>query len=78
MHRFEQLTDFIAFLESELLLEKGEVNENSELRSLRTWSSLNALILISRINDETGILIGAGDLVKCITVTDLFNFVNSK
>ncbi|MCO5261134.1 MAG: hypothetical protein M9916_13425 [Crocinitomicaceae bacterium] len=78
MHRFEQLTDFIAFLESELLLENGEVNENSELRSLRTWSSLNTLILISRVNDETGILIGAGDLVKCITVMDLFNFLNSK
>jgi hypothetical protein len=51
MSKFLLLTDFIQFLESELLLSAGEITAESDFRSLRTWSSLNALIVISRIND---------------------------
>lgn len=78
MSKFLVLSDFISFLESELLLSNGEVLAESEIRSLRTWSSLNALILISRINDETDILITAGDLAKCTTVSDLHQLILSK
>lgn len=78
MSKFLLLSDFISFLESELILSNGEVSAESEIRSLRTWSSLNALILISRINDETEILITAGDLAKCKTVSDLHQLVLSK
>jgi acyl carrier protein len=78
MSKFLLITDFISFLESELILSNGEVLAESEIRSLRTWSSLNALILISRINDETDILITAGDLAKCTTVSDLHQLILSK
>lgn len=78
MNKFLQISDFISFLESELLLSKGEVLENSDFRSLRTWGSLNALILISRINDESGILITAGDLATCKTVAELHQLVIGK
>lgn len=72
------LTDFIRFIESELILSEGEVKAESNLRSLRTWGSLNALILISRINEETGLFISAGDLASCQTVTDLHNLIVTK
>ncbi|MEZ4890373.1 MAG: phosphopantetheine-binding protein [Crocinitomicaceae bacterium] len=78
MRKFELLTDFIQFLESELLLDKGEVQATSQLRQLRTWSSLNALILISRINDETAIVLTASDLAKCITVADLHQHLSNQ
>lgn len=78
MSKFLLLSDFISFLESELILSTGEVLAKSEIRSLRTWSSLNALILISRINDETEILLTAGDLAKCKTVSDLHQLILSK
>lgn len=78
MSTFLLLNDFISFLEGELLLSTGEVLNESEIRSLRTWSSLNALIVISRINDETGILITAGDLAVCQTVGDLHQLILSR
>lgn len=78
MSKFTLLTDFIAFLESELLLSSGEVYATAEIRSLRTWGSLNALILIARINDETSILLTAGDLAGCKTVTDLHQLIVSR
>lgn len=78
MSKFVLLTDFIDFLESELLLSKGEVQAATEIRSLRTWGSLNALILISRINDETNILLTAGDLAASKTVSDLHQLIVSR
>lgn len=78
MSKFEQITDFVYFLENELLLSEGELKPESEIRALRTWSSLNALILISRINDEIGILLSASDLAKCTTVLDLYKHLNNK
>lgn len=78
MSKFLLISDFISFLESELILSNGEVLAEIEIRSLRTWSSLNALILISRINDETEILITAEDLAKCKTVADLHQLILSK
>lgn len=71
MSKFMQLTEFVHFVESELMLNPGEVDATSEFRSLRTWSSLNALILISRINEETDFVITAGDLATCTTIKDL-------
>jgi len=71
MSKFIQITDFIQFVESELLLNAGEVSATSEFRDLRTWSSLNALILISRINEETDFVITASDLASCKTIEDL-------
>lgn len=78
MNKFVLLTDFIDFLESELLLSKGEVQAATEIRSMRTWGSLNALILISRINDETNILLTAGDLAASKTVSDLHQLIVSR
>lgn len=72
------LTDFMLFLEDELLLNPGEVAPDIQFKSLRTWSSLNALILISRINDETGIFISASDLARCTTVADLHQLVQNE
>lgn len=78
MSKFAQLPDFVHFLENELMLSQGEVQAESEIRALRTWSSLNALILISRINDELDILLSASDLAKCTKVLDLHRLINDK
>lgn len=72
------LADFMLFLEDELMLNRGEVQPDIHFKSLRTWSSLNALIVISRINDETGIFISASDLANCLTVSDLHQLVQNK
>ncbi len=67
---------FIEFLSKELMISKNKVNLSIKFRELDNWSSLNALILISRINEETGVIISASDLSNLITVDDLFKFIN--
>ena len=54
----------------------NKVNLSIKFRELDNWSSLNALILISRINEETGVIISASDLSNLITVGELFTFIN--
>jgi acyl carrier protein len=67
---------FIEFLSKELMISINKVNLSIKFRELDNWSSLNALILISRINEETGVIISASDLSNLITVGDLFTFIN--
>lgn len=69
---------FLEFTREELLLSTAEIALNSRFRELRTWSSLNALILISRINEETNVLLSAQDLAACQTIEDIFNLIQSK
>jgi acyl carrier protein len=67
---------FLEFLSKELMISINKVNLSIKFRELDNWSSLNALILISRINEETGVTISASDLSNLITVGDLFTFIN--
>lgn len=67
---------FIEFLSKELMISINKVNLSIKFRELDNWSSLNALILISRINEETGVIISASDLSNLITVGELFTFIN--
>lgn len=69
------LNAFMEFATEELLLKSDEIHAQSEFRELRTWSSLNALVLISRIHDETGILISSSQLANCKTITDIHQLI---
>lgn len=69
------LNDFIDLLCDELTLEKVEISPSSEFRELRNWSSLNALLIMSKIHEENGILISPVDLAKVKTVEEFFNLI---
>jgi acyl carrier protein len=47
----------------------------TELRQIRTWSSLNALVLISRINEELDVIISSVDLSRINTIAELYSFL---
>jgi acyl carrier protein len=51
---------------------------NTSFRSIRTWSSLNALVYISRINEETDVLISASDLAACQTLEEIHQLLKSR
>jgi acyl carrier protein len=68
--------DFIMFLERELGIIKGEITTlDSEFRTFRLWSSLNALFLITRIGEETGVIITSSQLAQCNTFRDILNLI---
>ena len=69
------INQFIHFISVELMICPSKVNLETNLRSIETWSSLNALILISRINEETDLTMSSSDLSNLITVKDLYQFL---
>jgi acyl carrier protein len=71
------LNNFIDLLCDELALEKVEISPSSEFRGLRNWSSLNALLIMSKIHEENGVLISPLDLTKVKTVEEFFNLTQS-
>lgn len=69
---------FIQFTAEELAISIEEISLDMEFRNLSVWSSLNALLYISRVFDETSYLISTSDLVRLKTFGDIFNHLNSK
>ncbi len=67
--------NFLKFTATELMVPVEKVSFETVYRQISTWSSLNALIYISRINEETNVLISADDLVKSKTIEDIYQLI---
>lgn len=78
MHDLTQIENFMQFTADELLVLPGEITPETEFRNIRTWSSLNALIFVSRVSEETGVLISAGDLASSKTLGEIHNLIISR
>jgi acyl carrier protein len=78
MHDLLTIEKFLQFTADELLVNSDEINMNTTFRSIRTWSSLNALVYISRINEETDVLISASDLASCQTLEEIHLLLKSR
>ncbi len=68
-------TTFLTFISTELLVSLEDISMSTELRQIRTWSSLNALVLISRINEEIDVIISSVDLASIGSIADLYSFL---
>lgn len=69
---------YFTMLADELMTNKSLLTDNTELRKIPTWSSLNALLLVARINQDFGVMISAVELANLVTVRDLFELIGSK
>jgi acyl carrier protein len=69
---------FLEFTANELMVSLDEINLETEFRSISSWSSLNALIYISCINEETEVFISSTDLAQLISIKDIYNLVLSR
>jgi hypothetical protein len=69
---------FLKFTATELLIPFDKISLNDEFRGLPTWSSLNALVYISRINEETNVFISSIELADLLTLNDIFNLISFK
>ncbi|MDT8393784.1 MAG: acyl carrier protein [Bacteroidales bacterium] len=73
------IEEFIQKVEGEFDdMEPGKLRPGSVIREHFTWDSINALIFIAHVNVEYDVVISADDLVKSVTVQDLYNLVLSK
>ncbi len=73
------IQEFINKIETEIEeFTPGTLNPETNPRDLEQWSSMHALILIALIDSEYNVTINGEELVKCITINDLYNLVQSK
>ncbi len=73
------ITDFIKKIEEEFEdLQPNSLSVNDVLQEKFTWDSINALIFLAHVNVEYDVEITADELVKSITVKDLYDLVESK
>jgi len=66
---------FLHFTATELQIAPDHLTVETEFRKISTWSSLNALLYISRVNEETNVLISAADLAGCKTIGDIHQLI---
>lgn len=69
---------FLEFTANELMVSLDEINFETEFRSISSWSSLNALIYISSINEQTAVFISSADLAQLISIRDIHNLILSR
>lgn len=70
--------DFLQILSEELSIPIERIDEDTLFRNLENWSSLNALILLSRIHEMSGKLITPAQLATVQTVQQLYNCINEE
>lgn len=66
---------FLIFTAAELLLQEDTLKLEAYFRETNNWSSLNALIYISRINEEFDVLISSTDLAALHSFLDIYNLI---
>ncbi len=69
---------YFKILTEELMTGTLDVKPDMEFRLIPTWSSLNALLLVSRLNEEFNVLISASELAQLVTIHDLFELIELK
>jgi acyl carrier protein len=73
------IEEFIERLEYEFeTIEPGILAQDSILRDVIDWNSVNALILIAMINTEYDVIINAEDLRNIKTVKDIYSIIVSR
>lgn len=67
--------EFVILMSDELGIDVSEIQSHSVFRELRNWSSLNALLLISKIHEQTGMLLSPTQLASVTTVEELYKLL---
>lgn len=69
---------FLDLMKNQFEIESDKVGFDVAFRNLNDWSSLQALIVITVIDDEFGVTIEESELRNAITFGDLFHLVRTK
>ena len=67
--------EFLTFTSEELLVEQNTINLQTVFRDIPRWSSLNALIYISRLREEYSVIISSRQLSESVTLNDIYQII---
>ena len=74
-----ELNDFIQnFADQFDDTDAEEFKADTNLKDLEEWSSLNALSVISMVDDEYDVSLKGDDIISSNTIEDLYNLVKSR
>jgi len=72
------ITDFIEQFKEQFENEPEVLSPAIQFRELEGWTSLTALLVITMIDDEYGVVLHAEEMRKTNTIQELFELVESK
>ncbi len=73
------IEEFIIHIEEEFDdLKPGLLKPENKFRGMFEWSSINALILIAMVKTEYDVTLSADDLIRSVTVQNLYDIVKSR
>lgn len=78
MNFWKNCDELISFIEIELGIESGSISERTHFRSISVWSSINALYLMTRISEESGLFLSSAELASCETIEDIYQNLVAK
>ncbi len=55
-----------------------EFKADTKLKDLEEWSSLNALSIISMVDDEYDVTLKGDDIINSNTIQDLYNLIKRR
>lgn len=73
--KFDTIQDFILIICEELAISTSNISSESKFRELENWSSLNALIILSRIHEISGVLITPAQLAQVNTIQGFYDYI---
>ena len=69
---------FLAALHDLFEVDAGTIHSSSVLQDISGWSSLTFIGLIATIDDEFGVSVSPGKILKCQTVNDLLDAIEAE
>lgn len=70
-------TDFLEFTAKELLVDADKISLSTIFRDLPRWSSLNALIYVSRIKEKYNVMISSQQLAASKSLGDIYMLIQA-
>ncbi len=68
-------SDFLNLIADELLISEDSISLDTQFRQIPTWTSLNSLLVISKIHEVTGVMISAKFIAESSTLAHIYSLV---
>lgn len=73
------LDNFLGLIQSQFNdAGSGEIDKNTDLKTLKEWSSLQTMIIVNEIDKTYDVILDFEDIKSSATVEQLFNKVQAK
>ncbi len=73
------IQEFIDSIENEIpTIKSGSLQASSIFREVAGWDSLASLMFLSMLDTDFHVDVSPHELKDCLTIQDLFNFIESK